>query len=235
MAPLNETNRVSYMNKDIMTFERDRVESVEQEPRPNPYVHGQTFVGDGVNELPNAYEGPQGSRPTQYLYNQASVGDGLDYFIGAREERPGTRPTPYLQNPAHVGDGATNLADVVTPCSAAQGDKQREEETPVDMCMQVVSSTAHDVGIINLCMHRDPLYLAYVKDYRDVEQERPAIVPRAWYAEPLTTPDGSPTPPGAREGNPAPLPYQMLISGPAQEMAQMEVDDPHPKWWQKCH
>ena len=103
VAPLNETNLVSYMNKDIMTFERDRVESVEQEPRPNPYVHGQTFVGDGVNELPNAYEGPQGSRPTQYSYNQASVGDVLDNFIGASKEQPTTRPTPYLKNPARVG------------------------------------------------------------------------------------------------------------------------------------
>ena len=65
----------------------------------------------------------------------------------------------------------TNLAGVEIPRSATQGDRLSEEEPPVDRCMQVASSPICTVEMINACMRTDPLYLTYVKDYRDIEQE----------------------------------------------------------------
>ena len=82
-APLNRASLVSCPNKDIMNIERDRVESVEREPHPNPYLHDRTFVGDGLNDFAGAREGQQGPRPTLYLHDQTSVGDGLNDFAGA--------------------------------------------------------------------------------------------------------------------------------------------------------
>ena len=48
-----------------------------------------------------------------------------------------------------------------------------------------------------MCMRTNPLYLIYLKDYRDVEQEKPGIVPQAWCEEPLTRPYALPAPLGA--------------------------------------
>ena len=64
------------------------------------------------------------------------------------------------------------------------------------------------------------MYLIYLKDYKDIEQEKPANVPQAWCEEPLTKLDALPAPLRAGGGDTTPLSYQISISGENTERAQ---------------
>ena len=56
------------------------------------------------------------------------------------------------------------------------------------------------------------MYLIYLKDYKDIEQEKPANVPQAWCEEPLTKLDALPAPLRVGGGDTTPLSYQISIS-----------------------
>ena len=138
---VDESNSANYANKDVITVNYARAESIEQGPRPNLHVH--------EHSLRSVYREGDGPRPISPVVSQTILGDGSGRISDACPEQAETRHTSALEDRPPESNDMTHVYRCETPRCEVQGRRLNEGERPVDRCMHGVKIDNYDVKLIN--------------------------------------------------------------------------------------